>query len=71
MKPLEPMVLIARLMLRKDTLIVGLARRQEMIENGRQFMSGGRDGCGSPEAGAQAAVEAPERGVTVGQAVRG
>jgi len=64
MKPLEPTVLIARLMLRKDTLVIGLASRQEMIEHARQFMSGGGDGFRSPAAGAQAAVEVPESGVT-------
>jgi hypothetical protein len=66
MESVEPALPIARLGLRKDTLIVGLASRQEMIENPRQFMGGGGDGFGSTEAGAQAAVEVSERGVTVG-----
>jgi len=32
MEPLEPALLVARLVLSKDTRIVGLARRREMIE---------------------------------------
>jgi hypothetical protein len=57
MEPLEPALLVARLVLSKDTRIIGLARRQEMIEEARQFVGSGGDGCGSAEPGAHAPVE--------------
>ena len=57
MEPLEPALLVARLVLSKDTRIVGLARRQEMREEARQFVGGGGDGFGSTEPGAHAPVE--------------
>jgi len=46
MESVEPALPIALLGLRKDTLIVGLAGRQEMIENASPCMGGSGDGFG-------------------------
>lgn len=48
--------MVALLFLRKDPLVVGLSRAQQMKQNARQLVGGGGNGLGSSQAGAHAAI---------------
>ncbi len=66
MESVEPAVLVARFTRGKDTLVVGLASGEQMIEAPRQFGGGGGDGFGGAEAGPPAALAVAEGAVTLG-----
>ena len=48
--------MVALLFLRKDALVVGFSRAQQMKQNARQLVGGGGNGLGSSQAGAHAAI---------------